>query len=108
MQKNQYTLRSIDLGIDGKLIAIGYNPLWTGQQDSKIEKLELNFLSSRGIMVPLILKNIVGFELYPTESRRNRSYRINTIELMILSPYVNLKNMRDIYDKIKFEIIYDD
>ncbi len=108
MLKNQNTIRSIDLGIDGKLIAIGYNPYWTSQYDSKIEKLELNFLSSRGIMVPLILRNIVDFELYPKEGRRNKKYRINTIELMILSPYMNPKNVKDIYDRVKFEIIYDE
>lgn len=108
MLKNQNTIRSIDLGIDGRLIAIGYNPYWTSQFDSKIEKLELNFLSSRGIMVPLILRNIVDFELYPKEGRRNKKYRINTIELMMLSPYMNPKNVKDIYDKVKFEIIYDE
>ena len=104
--KNQNTLRSTDLGLDGKLMAIGYNPFWTNRYDSKIDKLELSFLSSRGIMVPLILKNIVDFELYPKEGRRNRRYRINTIELMILSLYNN--PTRDIYDKVKFEVIYED
>jgi len=108
MLKNQNTLRSIDLGIDGKLIAIGYNPYWTSKFDSKIEKLELNFLSNNGIMVPLILSNIVDYELYPKESKRNKNYRINTIDLMILSPYLNPKNAKDIYDKVKIEIIYDD
>jgi hypothetical protein len=108
MLKNQNTLRSIDLGIDGKLIAIGYKPYWTSQHDSKIEKLELNFLSSRGIMVPLILKNIVDFELYPKDGRRNKKYRVNTIELMILSPYMNPRNAKEIYDKVKFEILYED
>jgi hypothetical protein len=28
--------------------------------------------------------------------------------LMILSPYVNPKNQKDIYDRVKFEIIYED
>ncbi len=108
MLKNQYTLRSIELGINGKLIAIGYNPYWTSHLDSKIEKLELSILNSRGIMVPLVLKNVVDFEIYPKEGRRNKKYRINTIELMILSPYTYPKNQKDIYDRVKFEIIYDD
>lgn len=104
--KNQNTLRSTDLGLDGKLMAVGYSPFWTSRYDSKIEKIELNFMSSRGIMVPLILKNIVDFELYPKEGRRNKKYRINTIELIMLSPYNN--PMRDIYDKVKFEVIYEE
>jgi len=108
MLKNQNTVRSIELGIDGTLIAIGYNPYWTSRHDSKIEKLELNFLSSKGIMVPLTLNNIVDYELYPKESKRNKKYRINTIDLMILSPFLNPKNDKDIYDKVKIEIIYDD
>ena len=108
MLKNQYTLRSIELGINGKLIAIGYNTYWTSRLDSKIEKIELSFLNSRGIMVPLVLKNVVDFEIYPKEGRRNKKYRINSIELMILSTYVNPKNQKDIYDRVKFEIIYDD
>lgn len=108
MLKNQDNLRSIDLGIDGKLIAIGYKPYWTNKNDSKIEKLELNFLSSRGIMVPLILNNIVDYELYPKEGKRNKKYRINTIELMILSPYIRHQDAKDIFDKVKFEIIYED
>jgi hypothetical protein len=108
MLKDQDNLRSIDLGIDGKLIAIGYKPYWTSRNDSKIEKLELNFLSNRGIMVPLILNNIVDYELYPKEGRRNKKYRINTIELMMLAPYIRPQNSKDMYDKIKFEIIYDE
>jgi hypothetical protein len=108
MLKNQYTLRSIELGINGKLIAIGYNPYWTSRLDSKIEKIELSFLNSRGIMVPLVLNNVVDFEIYPKEGRRSKKYRINTIELMTLSPYVNPKNQKDIYDRVKFEVIYDD
>lgn len=106
--QNQYTLRSIDLGIDGKLIAVGYKPYWTARNDSKIEKLEMNFLSSRGIMVPLILNNIVDYELYPKDGKRNKKYRINLIELMILSPFTNPRNLKDIYDRVKIEIIYDD
>lgn len=108
MLKNQYTLRSNDLGIDGKLIAIGYNPYWTGQLDSKIEKIELSFFSTRGIMVPIVLKNIVDFEIYPKEGRKNKKYRINNIELLLLSPYVNPKNQKDIYDRVNFEIIYEE
>lgn len=108
MLKNQYTLRSIELGINGKLIAVGYNPYWTSRLDSKIEKIELSFLNSRGIMVPLVLKNVVDFEIYPKEGRRSKKYRINSIELMTLSPYVNPKNQKDIYDRVKFEVIYDD
>jgi len=108
MLKDQSTLRSIDLGIDGKLIDIGYRPFWTSQHDSKIEKLELNFLSDKGILVPLVLNNIVDYELYPNEGKRNKKYRINTIELMTLSPYLNPRNAKNIYDKVNLEIIYDD
>lgn len=108
MLKNQYTIRSIDLGIDGKLMAVGFKPFWTSRHDSKIEKLELNFLSNRGIMVPLILNNIVDYDLMPKEGKRNKKYRINNIELMIMSPFINPRNEKDIYDKVKIEIIYDD
>ncbi|MDF2986351.1 MAG: hypothetical protein K0R50_1861 [Eubacterium sp.] len=108
MLRNQYALRSMDLGIDGKLIAIGYKPYWTNRQDSKIETLELNFLSNKGIMVPIILRNVVNYELYPKEGRRNKKYRVNTIELMMLSPYMLSRNSKDVYDKIKLEIIYDE
>lgn len=108
MLKNENTIRSIDLGIDGKLMAVGYKPYWTSPQDSKIEKLELNFLSSRGIMVPLILRNIVDYELYPKEGRRNKKYRVNTVELIMLSPYMNPRDVKNLYDKIKIEIIYED
>lgn len=108
MLRNQNTLRSMDLGVDGKLIGIGYKPFWTSRQDSKIETLEFNFLSSNGVMVPIILKNVVDYELYPKEGKRNKKYRVNMIELMLLSPYMLARNSKDVYDKIKLEILYDD
>ncbi len=108
MLRNQYTLRSMELGIDGKLMAVGYKPYWTSRQDSKIETLELNFLSSKGVMVPIILRNVVNYELYPKEGRKNKKYRVNMIELLILSPYMLARNSKDVYDKIKLEIIYED
>ncbi len=107
MLRNQHTLRSMDLGVDGKLMAVGYKPYWTSRQDSKIETLELNFLSSKGVMVPIILRNVVNYELYPKEGRKNKNYRANMIELMLLSPYMLARNSKDVYDKIKLEIIYD-
>ncbi len=108
MLRNQWTLRSMDLGIEGKLIGIGYKPYWTNRQDSKIETLELNFLGSRGVMVPIILKNVVDYELYPKEGKKSKKYRANMIEVILLSPYMLSRNSKDVYDKIKLEIIYDD
>ncbi|OPX43183.1 hypothetical protein CLHUN_29330 [Ruminiclostridium hungatei] len=108
MLRNQSTLRSMDLGIEGKLIAIGYKPYWTNRQDSKIETLELNFIDKRGVMVPIILKNVVDYELYPKEGKKSKKYRANMIEIILLSPYMLSRNSKDVYDKIKLEIIYDD
>lgn len=107
MLRSQNTLRSMELGIDGKLIAVGYKPFWTSRNDSKIEALELDFLSNKGFVVPIILRNIVDYELYPKEGKRNRKYRANMIEFMILSPYMLARNEKEVYDKIKLEIIYD-
>lgn len=106
--KKQCTLRSMDLGINGKLIGIGYRPYWTSRQDTKIETLELNFLDSKGIMVPIILRNVVNYELLPKEGRRNKKYKVNLIEIMLLSPYMLAKNDKEAFDKIKLEVIYDD
>lgn len=109
IMRNQNILRSTDLGLDGRLMAVGYSPFWTGRNDSKIEKIELNLMSSRGIMVPLILKNIINYELHPEEGRRNmrnKVNRINAIELIMLSPYNS--PARDIFDRVKFEVIYDE
>jgi len=108
MLRNQSTLRSMDLGIEGKLIAIGYKPYWTNRQDSKIETLELNFIDKRGVMVPIILKNVVDYELYPKEGKKSKKYRANMIEIILLSPYMLSRNSKDVYDKIKLEIIYED
>lgn len=104
MLKNQHTLKSMELGIEGKLIAVGYKPYWTNRQDSKIETLELNFLSG-GIMVPIVLRNVVNYELYPKKNKKNR---VNAIELILLSPFLLSRNAREVYDKIKIEIVYED
>ncbi len=108
MLRKQYVIRSVDLGIEGRLIAVGYKPYWTSRQDSKIETLELNFLSSNSAMVPIILRNVVNYELHPKEEKRNKKYRVNMIEIMLLSPYMLSKNAKDVYDKIRFEILYED
>ena len=108
MLRKQNILRSMDLGIEGRLIAVGYKPYWTNRQDSKIETLELNFQNSNGAMIPIILRNVVNYELLPKEGRKNKKYRVNMIEIMLLSPYMLSKNSKDVYDKIRIEILYDD
>ncbi len=54
------------------------------------------------------MRNVVSYELYPKEGRKNKKYRVNMIELLILSPYMLARNSKDVYDKIKLEIIYED
>jgi hypothetical protein len=105
---NQVTFRCLEFGIEGKLIAIGYNPFWTSRKDTKIDKLELSFLGNNGRMVPLVLNNVVNFELYPKEGRRNKKYRINYIELFTLIPPAYNSTQKDLYERVKLEVIYDD
>ncbi len=106
LQKDQNTIRSIDYGIDGKILAIGYNPYWTTRYDSKIVKLELNFLNKNGAMVPLVFQNIVDYKIYPKEVKKNRkNSKINEIELILLSLE---RNKKEEYNKVRLEIIYDD
>ncbi len=108
MLRNQNIIRSMDLGIEGRLIAIGYKPYWTSRQDSKIETLELNFQNSNGVMIPIILRNVVNYELHPKEGKRNKKYRVSMIDIMLLSPYMLSKNSKDVYNKIRLEILYED
>lgn len=112
LSMGQNIVRNLDYGIDGRIVAIGYHPYWTGQNDTKIEKLELSFLSDSGVLVPLLLKNIVDFNILPKENRRSRKYRMTAIELTIFNEdmrqLINTKNEKDIYEKIKLDIIYDD
>jgi hypothetical protein len=110
IQKDQNTIRCVEYGIDGKLLAIGYNPYWTTRYDSKIVKLELNFLSNNGKMVPLILQNIVDYNIVylkdvKKDVKKSKNNKINEIELILLSVE---RNEKEEYKKVRFEMIYDD
>jgi len=89
-------------GAEGRIVSIGFRPYWTNPGDSKIEKLEINFVDNRGRVVPLCIYSIIGYEIVSFEGRSLEDAK--NISLDIHS-YANVKGRKaEKYDTLHLEI----
>jgi len=51
-------------GAEGRIVSIGFRPYWTNPGDSKIEKLEINFVDNRGRVVPFVFTVLLVTRLF--------------------------------------------
>lgn len=94
---------SIDpIGIDGKLIGIGFRPYWTNLGDSKIDKLEFNILKDNGQIIPIRLNNLVGYKITAQDDISSPDVKNLNLHIMLYSP--NKLVGEDPYDRINLRL----
>jgi len=71
-------------GAEGRIVSIGFRPYWTNPGDSKIEKLEINFVDNRGRVVPLCIYSIIGYEIVSFEGRSLEDAKISVLTSILM------------------------
>lgn len=102
MMKKGSTLRVPAYGASGKVVGIGFKPYWTNPGDSKIEKLEINFMDASGRVIPFNFFNIIGYEVISRDGKDINETDNVSLDIHVYSP---LKSRgAEPYDKIRIEI----
>lgn len=82
----------------GRIIGVGFNPLYTNQTDSKINKLVFHYLDKNEYIQAYTLENIVGckvskldkdsnhlkFDIYVVSRERNKDYDEISLEIQTI------------------------
>jgi len=94
---------SIDsLGVDGRIISIGFRPYWTNPGDSKIDKLEFNILKENGKIIPVSLNHLIGYKAAAHGGTSPADSKELNLQLMLYSP--NRLDDRHPYDTINLRL----
>lgn len=103
LTKSGCKIKNDTYGIDGRIIGIGFKPLWANASDSKIDKVEFEFVDSAGRIRPFFLYNIVGFEVVSSDGERDEDSKNVNFDIHIFSP--SKARTEEPYDKIRIEFI---
>ncbi|HHV30001.1 hypothetical protein [Acetivibrio mesophilus] len=88
MMKKGCTLMVPAYRATGKIVGIGFKPYWTNPADSKIEKLEINFMDSIGRVIPFDIYNIIGYEIVSLDGKRIEDAKNICLDIHL---YTNVK-----------------
>lgn len=89
--------------VDGKIIGVGFKPYWTNPTDSKIEKLEINFMDSYGRIIPFNFYNITRYSVISHDDQRLENSQNVSLDIHLFAPH----KVRDEepYEKIRVDIV---
>lgn len=96
------TVRCNELGLEGKIVSIGYKPMWTERSDTKIDKLVFNCADKFGRVIPLNINYIVGYEIIQSDEHRLEDSNNIEIDIHVLS--LNKVREKEPYEKIRLSI----
>jgi hypothetical protein len=98
-------LRIPSHGIDGKVIGVGFKPFWTGSVDTKIEKLEFDYIDSTRRAVTFSLYNITDYSVISHDGKGYDSLKNAGIDFKTFSPGKN--RGEESYEKVHIDIVAD-
>ena len=93
-------------GVNGRVVGVGFRPFWTNPADSKIEKLEFNFVDANGRVRPFYLYNVIGYDIVSYDADRLDNSRNISFDIHVYSP--NKGRDEEPYDKIRIDITVTD
>ncbi|HHW67787.1 MAG TPA: hypothetical protein GXX16_08790 [Epulopiscium sp.] len=90
------------LRASGRVVGVGFRPLWSSPIDSKIEKIELNYIDQRGTLHPYSLYNVIGYDIvsYDGQNLENSDHII--FDMHVYSPIKAAS--KEPYDKVRLDI----
>lgn len=92
-------------GVSGRIIGVGFKPYWTSPLDSKIEKMEINYVDDTGNVIPFNLHNITKYDVISNDGTGYESMQNACMDIHVFSQ----SNGRDEepYEKVRVEISKD-
>lgn len=88
--------------ISGRIVGLGFKPLWPSSTDSKIDKIEFNCLDQKGNLHPFSLYNIIGYEIISYDGDQIEESSRISFDMHIYSS--NKAKDKDPFDKIRISI----
>ncbi|WP_058486341.1 hypothetical protein [Defluviitalea phaphyphila] len=88
--------------ISGKIIGIGFKPLWASPIDYKIDQIELNYIDQKGNLKPYYLYNVIGYEIISYDGKELESSNNISFNIHLYSPTRSANNKS--FEKIRIDI----
>ncbi|WP_341876771.1 hypothetical protein [Defluviitalea saccharophila] len=86
----------------GRVVGVGFRPLWSSPIDSKIEKIELNYIDQRGTLQPYSLYNVVGYDIVSYDGENIEDSDHISFDMHVYSPIKAAST--EPYDKVRISI----
>ncbi len=101
--KHNCNLHCPDFEITGKIVGVGFKPYGTNPMDSKIEKLEFNFIDAHGRIIPFYLYNVIGYDILSRDGNNYENTKNLSLEIHLFAPDKVLDAKP--YNKVRLDII---
>lgn len=89
-------------GINGRIIGVGFKPYWTSPVDSKIEKLEINYIDGSDRIVPFSFHNIIGYDVISNDGTGYESMENACMDIHVFSQ--SKSRDEESIEKVRIEI----
>lgn len=96
------TIQSAMHGISGRVVGIGFKPLWTNPGDSKINGLDINYLDAMGRLRSYYLRDIIDFDVVSYDGKNIMESSDYSLDLHVYSP--EKAKSDNPFDKVRVEI----
>lgn len=94
--------QNTSLKVGGRVVGVGFKPLWSSPIDSKIDKLELNYIDQRGTLQPYSLYNVIGYDIVSYDGNEVEDSDRISFDIHVYSPIKSAS--QEPFDKIRIDI----
>jgi len=94
--------QNASLSATGRVVGVGFRPLWSSPIDSKIEKIELNYIDQRGALQPYSLYNVIGYDIVSYDGENIENSDNISFDMHVYSPLKATST--EPYDKVRLTI----
>lgn len=88
--------------ISGRVLGVGFKPLWSSPIDSKIDKIELNYIDQKGNLQPYSLYNVIGYEIVSYDGNGVEDSNNITFNMHVYSSAKSTS--QEPFDKVRIDI----
>ncbi|NLK22355.1 MAG: hypothetical protein GX308_09865 [Epulopiscium sp.] len=89
-------------GINGRVVAVGFKPLWPSPIDSRIDKIEFNYMDQQGGLNLYSLSNVIGYEILSYDGDSIEDSNKLSLDMHIYSPAKS--SSKEPFDKVHIDI----
>jgi len=98
LTKKGCELSDSKIGVYGRIVGVGFKPLWGNPTDSKIDRIEFNYIDTKGAIKQFVIYNIVGYEFVSADGDNLENSHQIALDILIYSP--TKTKASEPYDKV--------